>query len=244
MFFTGVFQGLWRTTPAPASDRRRRERDPPERPPAEGYNHIGDPTWNPGDGGRVILPMECYDASAGNTCGTRRLRGRRPVTLACRYYVKLDPGRDPQGDVGGDLAEREADLDQQRRRPARLPLRRGDPSPTTGRRGPLLHPVRRLEGAVPPSGVTGAVFRGRRLLLAGADGGSVQVWCVNPRTGKRRLEIEMQICGESEGLGLIRTLGGELHWLIGRSTRDASSPSAPQSHSFTSPRGPPTSGSP
>jgi hypothetical protein len=37
---------------------------------------------------------------------------------------------------------------------------------------------------------------------------------VDPVTGKRRLEIEAKICGESEGVDTIRTLGGELHWLI------------------------------
>jgi hypothetical protein len=67
---------------------------------------------------------------------------------------------------------------------------------------------------VPPSGVTGAVFWDRRLLLSGEGGGVHQVWAVDPNTGQRRLELEMQICGESEGLDVIPTLGGELHWLI------------------------------
>jgi hypothetical protein len=54
-------------------------------------------------------------------------------------------------------------------------------------------------------------------LLAGTDEERNQVWSVNPRTGKRRLELEQRFCGESEGLDVIRTLGGELHWLIGPS---------------------------
>jgi hypothetical protein len=62
--------------------------------------------------------------------------------------------------------------------------------------------------------VTGAVFRKGRLLLAGQAGGVSQVWSVNPDTGARRLELELRICGESEGLDLISTLGGELHWSI------------------------------
>jgi hypothetical protein len=37
---------------------------------------------------------------------------------------------------------------------------------------------------------------------------------VNTDTGERRLELEMRICGESEGLDVVPTLGGELHWLI------------------------------
>jgi hypothetical protein len=62
--------------------------------------------------------------------------------------------------------------------------------------------------------VTGAVFEGDRLLLAGESDGTYQVWSVDTRTGKRRLKLEMKVCGESEGLDIIRTLGGTLHWLI------------------------------
>jgi hypothetical protein len=82
---------------------------------------------------------------------------------------------------------------------------------------PLAAPIRaasRLVGAVPPTGVTGAVFHGGRLLLAGENDGTYQVWAVDPSSGRRRLEIEMKVCGESEGLDVIPTLGGELHWLI------------------------------
>jgi hypothetical protein len=67
---------------------------------------------------------------------------------------------------------------------------------------------------VPPTGVTGAVFVGGRLLLAGERDGTYQVWAVSTKTGARTLEIETRICGESEGLDTISTLGGELHWLI------------------------------
>ena len=40
------------------------------------------------------------------------------------------------------------------------------------------------------------------------------MWAINTRTGGRRLELETSICGESEGLDVIPTLGGKLHWLI------------------------------
>ena len=80
--------------------------------------------------------------------------------------------------------------------------------------GPLIHPVRRLTGAVPPTGVTGAVFERGRLLLAGEANGIYQVWAIDTRTGARELELELEICGESEGLDTIPTLGGELHYLI------------------------------
>jgi hypothetical protein len=137
-----------------------------------------------------------------------------PATLAFRYYVKLDPAEipkamwaetSPDGSLiwtsSGDdlLAYRSSDVSQANRAPS----------------GPLLEPVRRLAGAVPPTGVTGAVFRDGRLLLAGEANGVYQVWAVDPASGERRLELQMSICGESEGLDVIDTLGGELQWLIG-----------------------------
>src|SRR5688500_19472062 len=42
--------------------------------------------------------------------------------------------------------------------------------------GKLLRPVRRLAGAVPPSGITGATFVDDRLYVAGADDTTYQVW--------------------------------------------------------------------
>jgi hypothetical protein len=99
--------------------------------------------------------------------------------------------------------------------PDLLTYRSADVSPLNA--APAAAPIRaagRLAGAVPPSGVTGAVFRHGRLLLAGQDGGVHQVWSVNPANGRRRLEIDMDICGEAEGLDTFRALGGRLHWLI------------------------------
>ena len=91
LFFVGVFEGLWRTTP----QLHQTAGVPAEIPAAvtqtEGYNHIGDPTWNPGEGGRVLLPMECFQPGVGNTCGTGAFGVADPSTLAFRYYVKLEP---------------------------------------------------------------------------------------------------------------------------------------------------------
>src|SRR4051794_23788067 len=78
-----------------------------------------------------------------------------------------------------------------------------------------IHSVRRLAGAVPPSGVTGAAFRRGRLLLAGSQGTTYQVWSVNVATGARRLALERHnVQGESEGLTAVRLLGGRLHYLV------------------------------
>jgi hypothetical protein len=81
--------------------------------------------------------------------------------------------------------------------------------------GPKIRPVRKLVGAVPPSGITGATFEGERLLVAGQDGGGpFQVWSIDLTTGARQLEIERTIIGESEGLDTSDVLGAHLHWLI------------------------------
>lgn len=213
VFFTGVFEGLWRTAPNLRQTAGVGAAIPAAVKSTEGYNHIGDPTWNTGDGGRVLLPLECYDPGIGNTCGTGAFGVADPATLAWRYYVKLDPAEipkamwaesSPDGSLvwtsSGDdlLAYRSSAISAANASPGHAPIRA----------------ARRLTRAVPPTGVTGAVFNRGRLLLAGESNGTYQVWAVDPATGKRRLELEMNVCGESEGLDVIPTLGGELHWLI------------------------------
>jgi hypothetical protein len=211
VFFTGVFEGLWRTSPWLEQTAGVGAAIPADVKALEGYNHIGDPTWNRAG---VVLPLECYDPGAGgNTCGTGSFGIADPATLAWRYYVKLDPAEIPKAmwaetspdgklvwtSSGDDLlAYRSSDLVAPNAAPAAGPIRA----------------ARRLTGAVPPTGVTGAVFRGGRLLLAGERNGLYQVWALDTSTGKRRLELEMKVCGESEGLDVIPTLGGRLHWLI------------------------------
>jgi hypothetical protein len=59
----------------------------------EGYNHIGDVSFDP-VGRRLLLPLECYyPTSGGNTCGVGAIGVADPVTLRLRYYVNLDPGQ-------------------------------------------------------------------------------------------------------------------------------------------------------
>jgi hypothetical protein len=58
-----------------------------------------------------------------------------------------------------------------------LAYRSSDVSPPrAGPAGTPLHSAVRLADAVPPTGVTGAVFWHRRLLLAGESDGTYQVW--------------------------------------------------------------------
>jgi hypothetical protein len=212
-FFAGVYVGLYRT------DRVLREqaRNPAALPPevtALGFNHIGDPTWDARDGGRLLLPLECYVPGApngGNTCGRGAIGVADPTTLRFRYLVPLDPADLPKAmwaevAPGGRLVWTSSGDDLIAYRTA--DLRPGLTAP--------VRPVRRLAGAVPPSGVTGAAFDGRRLLLAGQRGaGALEVWSVDLRQGTRRLELELGgIAAESEGLDLVPGHGARLRWLL------------------------------
>jgi hypothetical protein len=212
-FFDGVFVGLHRT------DGRLRQRAsvdnviPAAVTAREGYNHIGDITWDAREGGRILLPLECYYPGTqpdANTCHTGSIGVANPRTLRWRYYVKLSPREilkamwaevSPDGrllwtSAGHDLlAYRVADI------------RRG---------AGTLRAVRRLRGAVPPTGITGAAFYGERLMLAGQRDIDFEVWSVDLRTGHRRLEIRRGAIGESEGLDVSEGKGlpGVLHWII------------------------------
>ena len=213
-FFSGVFTGLHRAAP----NLRQTGSADPVIPPlvlaTEGYNHVGDIGFQDG---RVLLPLECYTPggpNGGNTCGTGSIGVADPNTLAFQYYVKLDPAEipkamwveaSPNGELlwtssGEDLlAYRAADVTAANAAPGAAPI----------------HSVRRLAGAVPPSGVTGAAFYRGRLMLAGSQGTTYQVWSVSTTTGKRRLELELpNVQGESEGLTQVPRLGGRLHYLV------------------------------
>jgi hypothetical protein len=216
LFFDGIFVGLYRTTPAFTETGRNDDVIPPDVQLLERYNHIGDIAWDAGEGGRVLLPLECYypgQPNGGNTCLNGAIGVADPATLQWRYYVKLDPAEIPKAmwnEVSPDgallwtssgddlLAYRTADVSRAGAAPAHAPIRA----------------VRRLRGAVPPSGITGATFVGDRMFVAGQDGGPFRVWSIDLATGQRRLEIEREIVGESEGLVTASLKGGTLHWLI------------------------------
>ena len=214
LFFSGAVTGLHRT----GRNLRQTGSVDPVIPDsvkaAEGYNHVGDIGYQ---GGRVLLPLECYTAggpNGGNTCGTGSIGVADPATLAFGYYVKLDPAEipkamwvepSPDGQLlwtssGPDLlAYRSADVSAANAAPGAAPI----------------HSVRRLAGAVPPSGVTGAAFYRGRLMLAGAQGTTYPVLSVDVTTGARRLELELKrVQGEAEGLARIPLLGARLHFLV------------------------------
>jgi hypothetical protein len=215
-YFDGIFTGLYRTDARLHEQARNANVIPDAVTRSEGYDHIGDLTWDAAEGGRLLLPLECYyPLMGGNTCKTGSIGVADPHTLRWRYYVKLDPAFidkamwaevSPDGKLlwtssgsGRDLlAYRTADITPANAAPA----------------GPALRPVVHLRGKVPPSGITGATFYRGRLLLAGQDSGPFQVWSIDTHSGRRRLEIQRRVLGESEGLDVARARGGLLHWQV------------------------------
>ena len=168
-------------------------------------------------GGRVLLPLECYTPggpNGGNTCGTGSIGVADPATLGFEYYVKLDPAEIPkamwvEASPDGQLLWTSSGQDLLAYRAADVTAANAAPG------APPIHSVRRLAGAVPPSGVTGAAFHRGRLLLAGSQGTTYQVWSVDTASGKRRLELELKnVQGESEGLTQVPLLGARLHYLV------------------------------
>jgi hypothetical protein len=205
-FFDGV--GLHRTDGHMSETARRTEAVPARVRAREGYDHVGDITWNAREGGRILLPLECYYAG---TCRTGAIGVADADTLEWRYYVKLDPAEvrkamwaevSPDGELlwtqSGDdlLAYNVDDVTERNAHPG----------------APPIEAVRRLPGAVPPSGITGAAFHRGRLFVAGQDDpDGLQVWSIDLGTGAGRLEIERRIAGESEGIDFS---GGTLQWMI------------------------------
>ncbi|HEX8053142.1 MAG TPA: hypothetical protein VF517_09125, partial [Thermoleophilaceae bacterium] len=213
IFFNGVYTGLYRTDPFLNETARRDHVIPPDVSARENYNHIGDIDWDSREGGRVLLPLECYYGNS-NTCRNGAIGVADAETLEWRYYVKLDPAEiekamwaevSPDGKLlwtqsGADLlAYSMDDISAANAAPAAAPIKA----------------VRRLPGARPPSGITGAAFFRGKLFVAGQDNpAGFQVWSIDLATGARELEIEQQIVGESEGIDFFEGLGGSLHWMI------------------------------
>jgi hypothetical protein len=210
LYFDGFTVGGYRTDVALREQARNANLIPPDQP----FNHIGDWTYDGAEGGRLILPLECYtpgQPNGGNTCGLGAFGVADPATMAWRYRVMLD-----QADIAkamwaevspdGRLIWTSSGNDLLAYASAAV-----DPA---GAGGAPIRPVARLAGAVPPSGITGAVFDGGRLLVAGQSAGPFQVWSIDLATGARRLEIETTWAGESEGLDISDALGGALHWQV------------------------------
>jgi hypothetical protein len=171
LYFDGPFSGLYRTDSNLVEQKRSFNVIPPDVNARERYNHIGDITWDGREGGRVLLPLECFVPLFGNTCGTGSIGVADPDTVQWRYYVKLDPAYidkamwaevspngkllwTSNGALGGGHDLLAYDMSE---------ITAANAAPD----GPLLKPVIRLANAVPPTGITGATFHKHSLLVAG-----------------------------------------------------------------------------
>jgi hypothetical protein len=221
VFFNGIESGLYRTDAALKETARNLDVIPPEVKATEGWDHVGDIAYDRREGGRVLLPVECYYPGAApgqpdpnNTCKTGAFAVADPATLRWRYHVKLDPAEIPKAmwvalSPDGQLLWTQSGADL-------LAYRTDDVRPSNaGPGGPVIKAVRRLPNARPPSGITGAAFRDGRLYVAGQDNPiAFQVWSIDVDTGDRRLEFERAVVGESEGIDFFDGLGGALHWIV------------------------------
>src|SRR3954452_16810366 len=220
-YFDGPGDGLWRTD---ASLRRLAGRSsgiPSAVTGAEGWNHLGDLSFDAA-GQRVLVPLECYYSGAAdpNTCHTGGIGVIDPISLAWRYHVKLDPreiakamwvevspdGRWVWTSSATDLLAYDA---------AQITSARAGDAPISA--------AKRVVGVLRAPTVSGATFFGGRLYLAYDRGSYVQVlsYPVDATTGDVgtawRLEIQRtksSTWNETEGLAAADALGGLVHWQV------------------------------
>jgi hypothetical protein len=206
----------------------------------EGYNHIGDLSFD-AVRRRVLLPLECYyPALGGNTCGVGAIGVADPLTLRFLYYVNLDAAQIKKAmwsEISPDgrwiwtssgrhlLLYRAAAVSREAARRQR-----------SGSGGAIRG--KDMGAVLPASGVTGATFykdalsKVPRLLLALNRGTYSEVVSYRIGTARdgsptilcgptRELRVERSpIASESEGLTVAgvatraKPLGGVLDWLM------------------------------
>ena len=221
--FAGPAEGLWRTDANLTRVAGKSAGIPTTVKSTEGWNHLGDLSFDAA-GGRLIVPLECYypGAPEANTCKTGGLGVVDPITLAWRYYVKLEPTQiskamwaevSPDGrwvwtSSGTDLLGYSA-----------AEINAGHAGPT----GTPLVASKRVPNVLRASSVSGAAFWNGRLYLAYDRGSYIQVlsYPVDPVTGDVgtawRLEIQRNKSSslyETEGLAVADARGGLLHWQV------------------------------
>ena len=216
-YFDGIFVGLYRTNPSFTETGRTADVIPPDVHAREGYNHIGDISWDRAEGGRVLLPLECYvpeRAERRQPVPARLDRRRRPRHAAVALLREARPGRDPEGDVERGLARRHAGVDLESAATCSPTARRTSRSPTPRPAHAPIHSVRRLKGAVPPTGITGATFVDGRMLVAGQDGDAFRVYSIDLATGGAPARDRAHDRGRVGGARDRGAKGGTLGWLI------------------------------
>ena len=215
LLFTGIAEGAYRTNSKLKQTAGSDSEIPAAVKTAEGYNHIGDGSFDQSEGGRFLLPMECYYPGAGgNTCKTGSIGVVDPQSLAWRYYVKLDPTSIAKAmwvemSPDGQYAWTSSGDDLLAYRSSEISAKNAAPS------GSVIKPARTLPGALKGlGGVTGAVFWRGKLLVAGQKGGAFQINSIDTASGAVKLEAEQTLSGESEGLDIVPVAGGLLQWQI------------------------------
>ena len=216
-FFVGVFRGGDLTDASLRRQRTRQNLIPASVAQGVGFNHVGDPTYDAA-GDRLLVGLECYRRAAAQAehVRLRRHRCRRRGDARLAILGSARPCRRPEGDVAevspdGTLLWTSAGRDL-------IAYRTSDVAPANAARGrssPPIRPVKRLRGAVPPSGANGAAFSDGKLLLAGSSGGVPQIWSVDVATGKRTVQVRLRgTRAEVEGIAVTAPTGGRLRWLL------------------------------
>jgi hypothetical protein len=213
VFFSGSFSGITLTH----NEREIKKFTnviPQDVADREKYNHIGDIAFDPGEGGRILLPLESYaplqpDTNPSKTASIGVMDSK---TLAWKYYVKLDPSEINKAQwvatdsehgliwTLGDtslLAYNIADINPANAAPNAAPI----------------HSVRRLDFVV-PDGAGGAVVIGNRIYLSQLKDGVDRIISMDLTTGATQLEIEFPQSYEQEGLDTGPYLDGFLHWEV------------------------------
>jgi hypothetical protein len=219
IFFDGVRTGLYRTDPALRETARNSNVIPPSVSQSEFYNHVGDIAWDAREGGRVLLPLECFNENSmpgtedpGNCSGRGAVGVADPETLQWRYHVNLDPAEIPK--VSWHAVSEDGRLLWTHSRDDLLAYSLDDISAANASPAGPIRAVKVLRGRSPLRNINGGAFFRGRLYVAAQTGALFQVFSVDVDTGARRLEIERQINGESEGVDFFPGLGGVLHWMI------------------------------
>ncbi|MFL6572701.1 MAG: hypothetical protein ACJ8G4_13165 [Burkholderiales bacterium] len=211
VFFSGSFSGIT-LTHNESEVNQNANAIPKDVADREKYNHIGDIAFDPGEGGRILLPLESYAPLAQDTnpSKTASIAVIDPKTLAWEYYVKLDPSEidkaqwvaaDPEHGLVwtlGDtslLAYNIADVNPANAAPNAAPI----------------HSVKRFDGIL-PNGAGGAVVIGNRIFLSQLFNGINRVISIDLTTGASQVEIEVASADEEEGLDTGPYLDGFLHW--------------------------------
>ena len=199
VFFVGVFEGLWQTTPLLAQTAGVGSAIPPDVKALEGYDHIGDPTWDPAEGGRVLLPLECYRRGWGTLRhGSSALRPRRRSRALLRELDSAEiPKQGADSPTGSSLWTSTPGSAGYGRATSRPPTRAPATAPSSG--------------SAPAGGgaahrITGAVFRhGGCCWRLGRPGPTS--WSVDTDAARVASSRDQPV-RESEGLDTIHTLGG------------------------------------